>query len=614
MPDREPLISDLKAQIQRETVIAVVGAGVSMSTVDPGQRTLASWTGLLQNGADRCRVIDPTITDKWLDRVRQDIESGDNEDLLASAEKISIKLQNGGEYGRWLQDTVALLKARDRRIIEALAKLPVQIATTNYDSLLEDVTGRQPVTWLQPESVDRWIRGDSHGILHLHGFWQDPKSVVLGIRSYDQVVGDERIQTLLKAIWATRTFLFIGYGKGLKDPNFGALLNWARRIFSNSPYRHFRLVRGPELAEIAGDHRGDRIAVLSYGDNYEDISGFLAGLAPAARQLDHHTPAAVAARDPAPPQGPDPPPPPVVNPQRSLSVFEVEALVFGLDDSQIARTLRVQFRSIAYSTADRPFYITGNEATSRSIVVPEHLSAYYQGTDDVLKLQCFDLPPGSRQIRARSMGNDPKKDWVPESWVFLRSGDEIEQLVPSAWDGEHHYALPTSPYPQRLFIVAVYRNGRVFYTGADQIWIEIADICGRVDRVLVWFGGKVRSVQFQNAFEFSYGEPLKFYPFPEDRRRSKLIDHKLTKMRFGELMEHYNTPESVRQVNEDQVSWKSALDVWKELCAAKSDQWWELELKGVTAHLVLTTTGKFVPDLPAKSRTSMPKGKDRRPK
>src|SRR5215469_6595660 len=141
MTDREPLISDLKAQIQRETVIAVVGAGVSMSTVDPGQRALASWTGLLQNGVDRCRVIDPTITDKWLDRVRQDIESGDNEDLLASAEKISIKLQ----------DTVALLKARDRRIIEALAKLPVQIATTNYDSLLEEVTGRQPVTWLQPE-------------------------------------------------------------------------------------------------------------------------------------------------------------------------------------------------------------------------------------------------------------------------------------------------------------------------------------------------------------------------------------------------------------------------------------------------------------------------------
>ena len=593
-------------------MIAVVGAGVSMSTVAPGDRTLASWTGLLQNGADRCRVMDPTITDQWLDRVRKDIESGDNDDLLASAEKISTKLQNGGEYGRWLQDTVGLLKAGDRRFIEALAKLPVQIATTNYDSLLEEATGRQPVTWLQPESVDRWIHGDSRGILHLHGFWQDPKSVVLGIRSYDQVVGDERIQTLLKAIWATRTFLFIGYGKGLKDPNFGALLNWARRIFSNSPYRHYRLVRESELAEIIPEHRGDRIAVLSYGDNYEDLSGFLAGLAPEVRRLDNHTPR------PLPPRDPDPqkpvPTPPVASPTKFLSLYEMQRQLFGLNDSSVTRTLRAQFLTIANSTADRALYITGNEETTKRIVLAEHLSSYYQGTNDVLKLQCFDLPPGSRQIRARSMGNDPKKEWVPESWVFLRSGDEIEQLVPSSWDGEHHYVLAPNPHPQRLFIVAVYRDGQVFSNGADQIWIETADLGGRVDKVLVWFGGKVRSVQFQNAFEFSYGEPLKFYPVPEDRLRSKLLDHKPTKLRFGELMEHYNTPESVRKVHREQLSWKVALDTWKELSTAKNDEWWSFTLEGVSAHLVLTITGEFAPEPFAKNRTSMLKGKGRRPK
>src|SRR5687767_11086539 len=113
------------------------------------------------------------------------------------------------------------------------------------------------------------------GILHLHGYWKDPRSVVLGIRSYEAVIGGETIQTILKAIWATQTFLFIGYGRGLKDPNFGALLGWARRIFADSPYRHYRLVRASEVPDVAPTHAGDRIAILPYGNEYSDLAGYL---------------------------------------------------------------------------------------------------------------------------------------------------------------------------------------------------------------------------------------------------------------------------------------------------------------------------------------------------
>jgi hypothetical protein len=50
------------------------------------------------------------------------------------------------------------------------------------------------------------------------------QSVVLGVRSYDQVLGGEHAQAMLQAMTAMRTILFVGCGDGLEDPNLGALL------------------------------------------------------------------------------------------------------------------------------------------------------------------------------------------------------------------------------------------------------------------------------------------------------------------------------------------------------------------------------------------------------
>jgi hypothetical protein len=180
----ELLNKDLRAQIELGQVIAIVGAGVSMGATNGNP--LASWTGLLEDGVTRCWEVAQPLPDAWRERVLAEIDSGDLDDLLSAAEKVSSKLDapHGGEYRSWLRETVGSLKTQHRGVIEALHALGVKLATTNYDGLIEEVTGLPPVTWAEGAKVERVIRDDDQGIFHLHGHWDQPESVILGIRSY----------------------------------------------------------------------------------------------------------------------------------------------------------------------------------------------------------------------------------------------------------------------------------------------------------------------------------------------------------------------------------------------------------------------------------------------
>ena len=190
------LVDDLRAEIARGHVLVVVGAGVSIGAT--GGNALASWQGLLENGVERCVAV-RGLDSKWANRVREEIRSGDMDDLLSAAEKISSKFgfPAGGEYRRWLHETVGNLELKDRTVVDAIRDLGLPIATTNYDSLLEEATSRPAVTWRDGDKAARVIRGEEAGILHLHGHWEEPESVVLGVRSYEHIRGNQYAQTLV---------------------------------------------------------------------------------------------------------------------------------------------------------------------------------------------------------------------------------------------------------------------------------------------------------------------------------------------------------------------------------------------------------------------------------
>ena len=292
---KHPLRDDLRKLVAEKKVLIIVGSGVSLAATrtdrsDPSDQSsrAASWTGLLQLGVEHCCALDAKLRGKWETRVLEEIASLDLDDMLSAAEKISRKLAApavSGEFHAWLRATVGALTLRDDRVLAALDALQVPLATTNYDGLLTQVTGRPPISWDDPAAVSRFLRGDDggDGILHLHGHWDRPASVVLGLLSYQKVVTDTHAQAAIRGIAMTKSLLFIGCGEGLSDPDFQPFFQWLRDVNAKHEARHYRLAIDSEIAELQKKHpAAERVRLLSYGKNHSDLAGFLADLAPAA--------------------------------------------------------------------------------------------------------------------------------------------------------------------------------------------------------------------------------------------------------------------------------------------------------------------------------------------
>jgi plastocyanin len=268
--------------------------GVSMAAT--GNAPLASWRGLLEDGVAYCEgLLGPSVPAGWADRRRAQLASGDSEEVISAAEDITRRLggPDGGEYRRWLEQSVGQLTVTHPEVPEALGALGVPLATTNYDGLLEQATGLPAVTWRQGAQVEQALRNTMRAVLHLRGHWDDPASVVLGIRNYEAVLGDTHAKAMRNALAATRTLVFVGYGAGQEDPNFAEFRPWLAEVFAGSPYRHYRLGLEAELKDLWREHGlAERIVPLAYGTRHEELAPFLRSLGAVPSSLGPTEPAA----------------------------------------------------------------------------------------------------------------------------------------------------------------------------------------------------------------------------------------------------------------------------------------------------------------------------------
>lgn len=271
-----PSCADLCERIEKKQVIVFAGAGVSVAATQSA--TCASWPGLLRNGADRCAKVTHASADD-IASIREAAQKRSAAWLVTAAQEI-YKFLTGvspGEFARWLNETVGALELKSRDLIEAIAALDAPIVTTNYDTLIEQCLGVTPIVWTDVPQSDRFIRRDTDGILHLHGLWSDPESVVFDWRSYYRRTTHPYADALLKAIRTSRTLLFVGFGAGFEDPTFEALLEWSRASFAESTVRHYRLICEQDLAREA-TLADPTIQPIVYGSSYDDLAPFLRSL------------------------------------------------------------------------------------------------------------------------------------------------------------------------------------------------------------------------------------------------------------------------------------------------------------------------------------------------
>lgn len=280
---RDRLIEKMK----HGQVVAVLGTGVS-TAVTKGAST-ANWVGLIENGIDRAASIKQNPSWRGLRELslEQANEYSDLPELLSVATAVADVLRPHRQaYTDWLRESIGELKVLDEGLIRALDALNVPLLTTNYDTLVAKTLRKTPVTWKATERMREVFTGRApDAVGHLHGCWEDPDSIILTSQDYARINLSEHAKFLQQAQYASKSFLFIGCGDGLADPNFSSMLSLHREMFPESMGDHFRLCLDEEVEVLANQHIDDDIRVIGYGPNYNDLGPYLKQLADDAGNL-----------------------------------------------------------------------------------------------------------------------------------------------------------------------------------------------------------------------------------------------------------------------------------------------------------------------------------------
>ncbi|MFJ3473449.1 SIR2 family protein [Microbacterium maritypicum] len=275
-------LEDLRAVVSAGNAVFVLGTGVSKSL--SGGASHADWVGLIRDGISRAARL--ANDSKWesfvTNQLEYAIEAQETAALVGAASAVQTKLQALGSqaFASWLEESVGSLEVVDRTLADALASTGCPLLTTNYDELLERATGRPSAVWSRVEGIRDSLRHEPPTIGHLHGLWREPETVVLSDKDYQRILGDEPAQHIQASYFASKTFVFIGYGSGLEDPNFGWLLKTHRSLFPVSRHKHYRVASEESALELASDHADDSIRVVSYGGAHSDLGPFIASLTP----------------------------------------------------------------------------------------------------------------------------------------------------------------------------------------------------------------------------------------------------------------------------------------------------------------------------------------------
>lgn len=274
---------ELRKAIESGRAVVIAGTGVSVAAC--GNQLVngfpvATWTGLLRHGVWYCREIEHVITDNMAEILTQQIDSKEVDLMISAAETIIKRLMNkkDGIYRQWLKDSLGKLEVCQPDVPEALNRLGGVLATLNYDSLLEKQLQREAVTWQQSDKVGEVLWVERSAVLHLHGYYEEPESVILGVGDYEKVKNDLYGETLLRLFTLDRTMIFVGCRDTVEDPNFSHLITWACEALKDVGHRHFILCRESEVEVIRAklqQKNAHWLYPVAYGKDYSDLAPYL---------------------------------------------------------------------------------------------------------------------------------------------------------------------------------------------------------------------------------------------------------------------------------------------------------------------------------------------------
>lgn len=208
--DNADVYNSLKAQLESNSIIPIIGAGLSC------------WAGYPLWGSLLKKVAEKSNNDKLKQDVNKLIEDYEYEKAADTLEKFF----NENRFMRKVNDVISSVNPDESRRppfqqqLKKLFKAP--FVTTNYDKLLETLLGASfvvnPQDPFNEAAINSYLQNKKHFIIKLHGTVDDPTHMILTKKSYNKVYGDnpeEPDKTLslprtLEAIFKSSFPLFLG--------------------------------------------------------------------------------------------------------------------------------------------------------------------------------------------------------------------------------------------------------------------------------------------------------------------------------------------------------------------------------------------------------------------
>lgn len=258
--------------------LLIIGTGVSKAT---SNGATATWIELIQSGLDlveKSGAAPKSQVENFRRMLADAAKSDDVDTFLLVSEWVKGKLgkHNRDAYAEWLEQTVGALTPSSPDLIQALLDLKIPILTTNYDTLIEQVSGKKSVTWQEPAKLAALVKDTRGGLEvgHLHGVWDQPDTVILSTSDYYRLNSEENYQAVQRALGIVSTVIFVGMGSGVDDPNLGGLLDWLERTLPGVGCAHYRLCRDADIDAEDSQPRA-WLQNVSYGEKYSDLVPFV---------------------------------------------------------------------------------------------------------------------------------------------------------------------------------------------------------------------------------------------------------------------------------------------------------------------------------------------------
>jgi hypothetical protein len=265
----------------------------------------------------------------------------------------------------------------------------------------------------------------------------------------------------------------------------------------------------------------------------------------------------------------------------------VADLILGVNPSETRSSQEALLRrTLADLTISVPL-VVGSEETSNEC--SEHRTVFLQSANQLVKLQTFAVPAGHLRVRGLSDGQQRANLVTAHSFVAVSDAKGFRRVNRTTkFKDVSVYEFETTA-PSTFFIASYYPGVTAFSQGADEVGVEISDVCKKVDVLNLAFAAvPFEEIEFRHAYEAPahLPSPPMLKPFPDDRIESARSAKEETKEAFGAFVQFIHTDTSDWTSNIVKT-WELIVDGNEEKCV-----WESRRYRGVTGDLLVVARGR----------------------